>query len=233
MVPGQSGPSYCPVVGRGYWSSYVMAPLGAWKRPGRGRFLRNIPTAVSRAISRSRPPMRSIRLLAAGLTILAVAACATSTPGWTYAPAPSATPIPSAGASASAGPSGSAAPSASAAPSSPASAAPSASAAASQSAPPSASAPTAVVELAAQNIAFTPTELSVAADVAFQINFANNDAGVPHNVEIKDAGGVSIFKGDIFNGVETRTYAVEPLTAGTYQFVCSVHSNMTGTLTAQ
>jgi plastocyanin len=201
MVPGQSGPSYCPVVGRGYWSSYVMAPLGAWKRPGRGRFLRNIPTAVSRAISRSRPPMRSIRLLAAGLTILAVAACATSTPGWTYAPAPSATPIPSAGASASAGPSGSAAPS--------------------------------VVELAAQNIAFTPTELSVAADVAFQINFANNDAGVPHNVEIKDAGGVSIFKGDIFNGVETRTYAVEPLTAGTYQFVCSVHSNMTGTLTAQ
>ena len=175
--------------------------------------------------------MRSIRLLAAGLAVLAVAACATSTPGWTYAPAPSATPIPSGGASGSAAPSGFAAPSA--APSAPASAAPSASAASSQSAPPGASSPAAVVEVAAQNIAFTPTELSVAADVAFQINFANNDAAVPHNVEIKDSGGVSIFKGDIFSGVETRTYAVEPLTAGTYQFVCSVHSNMTGTLTAQ
>ena len=171
--------------------------------------------------------MRSIRLLAAGITVLAVAACATSTPGWTYAPAPSATPIPSVDASAAAAPSGSAAPSASVPPS--ASVEPSGA----PSAPPSASAPTAVVEVAAQNIAFTPTELTVAPDVAFQINFANNDAGIPHNVAIKDAGGTAIFTGDIFNGVETRTYDVQPLPAGTYQFICSVHPNMTGTLTAQ
>lgn len=175
--------------------------------------------------------MRSIRLLlAAGLSVLAVAACATSTPGWTYAPAPSATPIPSVDASASAGPSGSAGPSASAAPS--ASAEPS-TAPSSQSAPPSASAPTAVVEVAALNIAFTPTELSVAPDVAFQINFANNDPSIPHNVAIKDAGGSTIFDGEIFNGVETRTYDVQALPAGTYQFLCTVHPNMTGTLTAQ
>jgi plastocyanin len=90
-----------------------------------------------------------------------------------------------------------------------------------------------VVEVAAQNIAFTPTELSVAPDVAFQIDFANNDAGIPHNVAIKDAAGKAIFTGDIFNGVETRTYDVQPLPAGTYQFICSVHPNMTGTLTAQ
>ncbi|HUP54148.1 MAG TPA: cupredoxin domain-containing protein [Methylomirabilota bacterium] len=186
--------------------------------------------------------MRSIRLLAAGLTLVAVAACATNTPGWTYAPAPSATPVPSVDASGSAGPSGSgaapsgsAAPSASSTPSETASAAPSVSAAASgaASAPPSASAPTAVVEVAAQNIAFTPTELSVAPDVAFQINFANNDPGVPHNVAIKDAAGTVIFTGDVFNGPETRPYDVAPLAAGTYQFFCSVHPNMTGTLTAQ
>ena len=83
-------------------------------------------------ISRSCPTMRTIRLLAAGLTILAVSACATATPGWTYAPA-SASAAPSADASASAGPSGSVAPSA----------APSASAPAAPVAPRAAPAPSA------------------------------------------------------------------------------------------
>ena len=39
--------------------------------------------------------------------------------------------------------------------------------------------------------------------------------------------------GEIFNGVETRTYDVPALPAGTYGFVCTVHPNMTGTLTAR
>ena len=69
------------------------------------------------------------------------------------------------------------------------------------------------------------------ADEPFQIVFANNDAGIPHNVEIKDAAGMSVFKGDLFNGVETRTYDVPALTAGAYTFICTVHPNMAGTLT--
>jgi len=174
--------------------------------------------------------MRSIRLFAAGLAVLAVAACATSTPGWTYAPA-SASPVPSAGASGPPGASGSPAASASAVASP--SVAPPASVEPSQSAPPNASAPATAVDVAAQNIAFSPTELSVPAQEPFQIHFANNDAGVPHNVEIKDASGATIFKGDIFSGVETRTYDVQPLAAGSYQFICIVHTNMVGTLTAQ
>jgi plastocyanin len=174
--------------------------------------------------------MRSIRLFAAALAVLAVAACATSTPGWTYAPA-SASPVASAGASGSPGPSGSATASASAAASP--SVVPPASAEPSQSGPPAASAPAAVVELAALNIAFDPTELSVPAQQPFQIHFANNDAGVPHNVEIKDGGGATIFKGEIFSGVDSRTYDVQALPAGSYQFICIVHSNMVGTLTAQ
>lgn len=181
--------------------------------------------------------MRSTRLLAAGLTVLAVAACASSTPGWTYAPAPSPTPVPSVDASASAGLSGSA----SAAPSASASAAtaapPSASASAgasgapSGSAAPSASAGT-VVQVSAQNIAFDPTELNVPADVAFQIDFANNEA-LPHSVEIEDAAGTSVFRGEVFSGPATRTYDAPPLAAGSYQFVCTVHPDMVGTLTAQ
>ena len=56
---------------------------------------------------------------------------------------------------------------------------------------------------------------------------------MPHNVAIKDAAGASVFQGDIFPGVETRTYDVPALAAGSYQFVCTVHPNMVGTLTAQ
>ncbi|MDF2733657.1 MAG: blue (type 1) copper domain protein [Chloroflexota bacterium] len=168
--------------------------------------------------------MPTKRLLAVSLTVLAVAACTSSTPGWTYAPAPSATPVPSADPSASAAPSASVAPSV--APSAPASAAPGGSPG------PDASAAGAVLDVSALNIAFDPTELSAPADQAFQIAFANNEA-LPHNIEIKDAGGASIFQGEVFTGVATRTYDVPPLAAGSYQFVCTVHPNMVGTLTAQ
>jgi plastocyanin len=163
--------------------------------------------------------MRPNRLLAAGFAIVAVAACTTSTPGWTYAPAsPSA--IPSA-----------AAPSPSGVPSASASAP--ASAAASQSAPPGSAEPSTVVELSAQNITFDKTELSVPPDLAFQIVFTNNDASVDHNVEIRDTTGATIFQGEVFPGVDSRTYDAPPLPAGSYQFLCSVHPSMTGTLTAQ
>ena len=163
--------------------------------------------------------MRSIRLLVAGLTLVALAACTTTTPGWTYAPA-SAAPIPSAEASGSAAPSGSVAPSVapSAAASAPAS--PGSSAAAS-------------VELSAQSIAFDKTALSVPAGAGFQLVFHNNDAGIPHNVEIKDGTGAKVFDGAIFSGVDSRTYDVPSLPAGTYKFACTVHPNMVGELTAQ
>ncbi|MEA2613121.1 MAG: hypothetical protein QOI52_1080, partial [Chloroflexota bacterium] len=101
------------------------------------------------------------------------------------------------------------------------------------SAAPSASTAAAAVELSAQNIAFDKTALSVPAGAAFQLVFHNNDAGIPHNVEIKDGTGASVFKGEIFSGVDSRTYDVSSLPAGAYTFACSVHPNMTGTLTAQ
>jgi len=43
----------------------------------------------------------------------------------------------------------------------------------------------------------------------------------------------NLFKGAIFNGVETRTYDVPALDAGQYAFVCTVHPTMVGTLNAQ
>lgn len=88
------------------------------------------------------------------------------------------------------------------------------------------------LDVSALNIAFEQAELSVPADTPFRIRFENKDPNIPHNVEIKDAGGASLFQGEIFNGVDTRTYDVPALAAGSYSFVCTVHPNMTGTLTA-
>ena len=142
----------------------------------------------------------------AGLAALALlaAACGGSPPGWTYAPAPPATPVPSVDASAGASAGASAEPSQS----------------------------SADVSISAVNVAFEQQEVSAPADREFTIEFANNDSGVQHNVEIKDEAGASLFKGDIFPGVETRVYDVPALAAGAYPFICTVHPTMTGTLTA-
>ena len=54
----------------------------------------------------------------------------------------------------------------------------------------------------------------------FQIEFDNQDAGVPHNVTIhKDSPtGEQVFAGDIFPGVAKKTYDVPALPAGTYSY---------------
>ena len=169
--------------------------------------------------------MRTTRFLALAVITLAAVGCSAAAPGWTYAPAPSVTPIASTA--------GSAAPSgapASAAASAPASAVP---ASAGASAAASAAAGGTVLELAALNVAFDKTELSAPAGKPFQIHFNNQDQGTPHNVAIHQGSptGPEVFKGEIFPGPGERTYDVPALQAGTYGFACSVHPNMTGTLT--
>jgi plastocyanin len=105
---------------------------------------------------------------------------------------------------------------------------------ASGSAGPSESAAAGGIELTALNVAFDKAELQVPADEPFQIVFHNEDASIQHNVAIHEGSptGPEVFKGEIFAGVETRTYDVPALAAGSYGFVCTVHPNMTGTLTA-
>jgi mono/diheme cytochrome c family protein/plastocyanin len=85
----------------------------------------------------------------------------------------------------------------------------------------------------AQGVAFTEKDLTAPADKPLAIVFDNQDNGIPHNIEIKDSTGKDVFKGTIFSGVAKQTYAVDPLKAGTYPFQCSVHPNMTGTLTVK
>lgn len=98
------------------------------------------------------------------------------------------------------------------------------------SAPPGATA----IEISASSSAnFDQSSVTAPASEAFVIQFANNENGVPHNVEIKEAGGSSVFRGDVVTGPTETVYAVPALDAGEYPFVCSVHPNMTGTLTAE
>jgi len=104
------------------------------------------------------------------------------------------------------------------------------------SAPPGASVdPNApVVEIStSSSSAFDQSTVTAPADQTFVIHFANNENGVLHNVEVKDASGASIVRGDIITGVAEADYSVPALAAGDYPFVCSVHPNMTGTLTAE
>ena len=136
--------------------------------------------------------------------------------GWrdpNYAPAPDATPFPACWADEFAGGGESAAPSGSEAPAA--------------SVDPNAT----VIEMVAANIAFDTDAIEAPAGQAFVIEFDNQDNGIPHDVDIVDEGGTKVFDGDIITGPAQVTYQVPALEPGTYTFVCSVHPNMTGTLT--
>ncbi len=147
--------------------------------------------------------------------------------GWrdkNYKPDPGATPYPDCWKSEFATASGS--------PAASGSAAPSANPSAGGSAAPSGNPSGTVVDIAASGIAFSTASLTAPADTPFIIRFDNQDSGIPHDVAIKDAGGAQVFKGDTFPGPAKRDYNVPALKAGTYDFMCTVHPNMTGTLTA-
>jgi plastocyanin len=178
-------------------------------------------------------------LLALMAATAATAACAASAPpGWTYAPAPSATPIPSGSASGSPTASSSAAPNASA------SARPSASPTGSAGASPSAGASgeagatiTVTAPVGASTSGFDPKTVETAADTPFTLVFDNQDTGVLHNLVLKNPDGSKVqVSGDtaFFNGPGERTHQVPALAAGDYPFMCEVHPvTMTGTLTVK
>jgi plastocyanin len=176
-----------------------------------------------------------MRRLTIALALLAataaIAACSASAPpGWTYAPAPSATPIPS-------GASGSPAASASVAPSQAASVAPTVG-------PSSGASPTAgssggsgdtvtvTAPVGASSSGFDPTTVEAKANTPFTLVFDNQDTGVMHNLIINNV----TVTGDtaFFAGPGQRSYGVPALAAGDYGFICQVHpGTMSGTLTVK
>ena len=178
------------------------------------------PAPIGRGIRR---PRSAVLAVAGPILALVVAACSSAAgaaPGYTYLPSAA----PPTSMPAGPGPTGSApATPAGPGPSTPASAGPG----------PSAGLPAvgATLHISAQNIQFDTDHLAAPAGQGWVLEFANNDPGIPHNVEILDANGASVFKGEIVTGPTTASYQVPALAAGTYTFLCDVHPTMTGTLT--
>lgn len=83
--------------------------------------------------------------------------------------------------------------------------------------------------------AFDERSIVVPADTAFTITFENKNAGVEHNVEIfSDAAATEVYYlGEYIAGPETIEYAIEPLAAGEYPFICTIHPNMKGVVVVQ
>jgi plastocyanin len=89
------------------------------------------------------------------------------------------------------------------------------------------------VAIKALNIAFEPQAVTVPANVPLVLLFDNQDAGIPHDIQVSDANGTVIVKSEIINGPKQIQVPLPALGPGAYTFACVVHPNMTGTITAQ
>jgi len=97
-------------------------------------------------------------------------------------------------------------------------------------------APPGSIPLVASGLAFDKKSLEVGADAPFTIFLTNKDsASTPHDVEIRKADGSPIKAVTPTPGGQSMAYAYDPLPAGDYVFICSIHpiEQMTGTLKVQ
>jgi plastocyanin len=98
--------------------------------------------------------------------------------------------------------------------------------------PPPAPSGAAILDLTAKNVAFDKSSLEAPANQPFVIDFKNEDAGIPHNVEIHNADGSVVQAQPTIDGVNETQYQFNGLAPGTYEFLCVVHPTvMHGTFT--
>jgi cytochrome c oxidase subunit 2 len=79
---------------------------------------------------------------------------------------------------------------------------------------------------------FDPAELSAPPDTPLSVELTNADTTAPHDFAIRGAGpGGADWQGDPDAAAGgSATYQAPPLPAGEYEFYCSIHPNMVGTL---
>jgi plastocyanin len=102
--------------------------------------------------------------------------------------------------------------------------------------PPSIGPETTVLELGTSGVlAYDRNALTAPADEVFGIRFNNSDTGQSHDVDIRLADATVVKDQTPITGPAETTYLYDPLEAGTYTFICSVHPipAMTGTLTVE
>jgi plastocyanin len=93
------------------------------------------------------------------------------------------------------------------------------------------------VDIAARDLKFDRSTITVPAGAQVTVNFNNQDSGVPHNVAFytDSSASTAIYKGQVVTGPTTTTYTfTAPSAPGTYFFRCDVHpTQMTGTFVVQ
>jgi plastocyanin len=96
--------------------------------------------------------------------------------------------------------------------------------------------PPGTLQVVAKNIEYDVKALTVTGGQPFAIQFVNQDAGIDHDVDIRDAAGKAVIQDEPHTpGGQTSVYQYTPLQPGTYTFICSVHpiGPMTGVLTVK
>lgn len=81
----------------------------------------------------------------------------------------------------------------------------------------------------AEDMAFDPDRVRVPAGEPVTIVIDNRDDGVNHNIHVEGAAGPN--RTQLRRGVSQQALTVT-LEPGEYDFVCDIHPNMTGALTA-
>jgi plastocyanin/uncharacterized membrane protein len=98
-------------------------------------------------------------------------------------------------------------------------------------------APPGALTVVAKNIEYQQKTLEVDAGKPFTVFFENQDpASVPHDIDLHSADGSQLLQDQsTIPGGTTKAYEYTALQAGTYKYICSVHSvpAMTGTLTVK
>lgn len=88
-----------------------------------------------------------------------------------------------------------------------------------------------VLNLTAHSGKFDASELRVRSGEPFAVRLRNQERDV-HNFELRDAAGTSIYRGELFSGPAERLELLPAVETGTYQFLCTAHPYMKGSLTA-
>jgi plastocyanin len=95
--------------------------------------------------------------------------------------------------------------------------------------------PTTELQITAQGTAWNTPFLSAIAGQPLTITVQNNDEGTAHNwhlTEGAEPGGDDVAATELENGVVTQTLDFGPLVVGDYYYLCDVHPQMEGVLTA-
>ena len=87
--------------------------------------------------------------------------------------------------------------------------------------------------ITAENLSFDRDTLSFPADTRLDADVPEQRRGVPHNVAIytDESASKALFTGDLVTGIDTATYDIPAMPAGSYYFHCDVHPTMHGTVT--